>query len=125
MSSPTARTLQTLRSEGWTAGITEKWNQHARKRFDLYGFIDVLAMHPEKGLLAVQATSGSNAAARVQKICGECRRDAVTFLKAGRGMTRIEVWSWSKTGKVGKRKLWTCRRQQVTAEMLGMTGEAQ
>ena len=124
MSSPTSRTLQKLKSEGWTAGITERWSQPAMKRFDLYGFIDVLAMHPEKGFLAVQATSGSNASARVRKILGECHNDAVTFLRAGRGMTGIEVWSWSKQGQRGKRKLWTCRRQKVTAEMLGLTGEA-
>ena len=37
MSSPTQRSLQHCRKNGWIAGVVEKWNQYARIRQDLFG----------------------------------------------------------------------------------------
>ncbi len=90
MSSPTSRTLERLRADGWTAAVVEKWNPHARVRNDLFGFVDVLALR-DGVTLAVQATSGSNAAARVKKIAEAEHLAAVRA--AG---WRIEVWGWRK-----------------------------
>jgi hypothetical protein len=44
----------------------ERWNSHARVRQDLYGCLDVLAVGPD--IVGVQATSGSNVAARIRKL---------------------------------------------------------
>lgn len=65
--SPTQRSLKYLKEQGYTVAITEKWNQFARIRQDLFGIIDILAL--KKGeTLGVQCTSASNVSARVNKI---------------------------------------------------------
>lgn len=108
--SPTQRTLKFLRAAGNTCAITERWNPHSKTRQDLFGFIDVVAMHPqEKGILGVQTTSGSNHAARRSKILD--LPAARLWLETG---NRLWVISWEKKGKAGKRKLWEPRIQAVT-----------
>lgn len=102
--SPTARTLAKLRAEGWNAWIVEKWNPHAHVRVDLGGFGDVLAWAPGRGILAVQATSGSNVSARLAKIAALDAAKSWVLSPA-----RLEVWGWRKVGKRGERKLWECR----------------
>lgn len=87
---PTQRSLAKLRADGWTTAIVEHWNAHARVRQDLFGFIDILALRDGE-TLAVQATSGSNVAARVAKIAAS--ETAPIVRKAG---WRIEVWGWRK-----------------------------
>ena len=65
--SPTQRSLAHLRKEGYTVTITEHWNAFARRRVDLWGFCDLLALKPGE-TLCVQTTSLSNMSARVNKI---------------------------------------------------------
>jgi len=105
--SPTQRCMAELRRLGAVAQITERWNSFAKIRQDLFGFIDVLALIGPN-TIGIQCTSGSNHAARVAKIKAEPK--AAAWLKAG---NLIEVWSFSKTGDKGKRKLWTCRKEAV------------
>lgn len=98
--SPTQRTLQWLRDEGYPlVAVTERWNPHAMIRQDLYGIIDVLAVG--KDVLAVQSTSGtsqSNMNARIRKIQDS---SALThLLTAG---IRVLVQGWRK-GTDGKWK---------------------
>ena len=90
MSSPTSRTLDKLRADGWLVAVVEKYNPHARIRQDLFGFVDVLAVRQGE-TLAVQATSRSNVASRVSKIAEHGNTAAVRA--AG---WRIEVWGWAK-----------------------------
>lgn len=103
--SPTQRTLQLLRAEGWTAQVVERWNVFAGIRQDLFRCIDVIAVKPGQGVLGVQATTGSNVAARVSKI--QDLDEALIWLEAP---ARLEVWGWSKHGPRGERKVWTVRR---------------
>jgi hypothetical protein len=102
---PTQRTLAKLREEGWTAAIVEKWNPHAKIRQDMGGFADILAWAPNRGVLAVQATSGSNVAAHVTKLCAVPTVPAWLLSPA-----RLEIWGWRKVGPRGKRKVWEVRR---------------
>lgn len=98
--SPTQRTLAALRERGYVPAITERWNPWARIRQDLYGFIDVLALHPETGeTLAVQTTSASNVSARVAKIA---KHENLPIVR--RAGWRIEVHGWRKKGRE-----WVCR----------------
>ncbi len=90
MSSPTQRTLARLREEGWTVAIVEHWNQYARIRVDLFGFIDIIALRKNE-TLAVQATSRGNVSSRVQKIASAAHVGAVR--DAG---WQIQVWGWGK-----------------------------
>jgi hypothetical protein len=64
--SPTSRTLEVLREQGYTVAIVEKWNPHVRIRQDLFGFIDILAIKRDE-TLAVQATA-SGVSERIKKI---------------------------------------------------------
>lgn len=67
MGSPTQRSKSHLEAQGYLVAITEKWNQFARKRQDLFGFVDLIGIKDGE-TLAVQTTSGSNVSARVKKI---------------------------------------------------------
>lgn len=108
--SPTKRARAEMLARGWTSQIVEKWNPFAKVRQDLFGFIDIVAVHQSCGILGVQACVGSSHAAREAKIEAEPR--ALAWIAAG---GRIEVWSFSKTNgrKAGKRKLWTMRRTRA------------
>ncbi len=107
MSSPTQRSLKELRRLGWTAAVVEHWNQHAKIRQDLFGFIDVIAMAEigtdggrYGGFYAIQSTTTANQSKRIAKIKEEPR--ALTWLQAG---GRIFVHGWLKSKKDGRWKL--------------------
>jgi hypothetical protein len=67
MSSPTQRTLKLLRDHGWDPWVVEYWNPHAKKRVDMFGILDVVALY---GLntLGLQACSACDVAKRQDKI---------------------------------------------------------
>lgn len=103
--SPTQLSLRKLRDDGYTAEVVEHWNPHTRTRHDLFGFVDIIAIRPGE-TLAVQATSGTNVAARVRKIADHTNVAAVR--EAG---WRIEVHGWSQAKP---RARWTCRTVDVS-----------
>jgi hypothetical protein len=84
--SPTARSLQHLRALGYQAEVVEK----------------------TIAILAIQCTSGSNVAARIQKL----NENGFTQLWKSVGAS-LEVWGWAKQGPRGKRKIWTLRRETL------------
>jgi len=102
-----------LRVEGYLVANVEHWNPFARRRQDLWGFIDTLAVNDTE-LLAIQSTSGANHAARVDKV----RAGLEKFPMLAKFM-RIEVWSWServvrnKDGRKSKRRRWTLRPERI------------
>lgn len=110
VSSPTSRTLECLRKNGWLAQVVEKWVPQCRRRIDLFGFIDIVAIHPDRGILGVQATSTSNFASRITKAKTECKDRLSWWLRTG---GRFAVCGWSKKGKAGQRKLWVPRWQEL------------
>ena len=68
MKTTTQRSLAELRKRGYLPYIAEYWNAHSHTKHDLFGFIDIVALHPEKhGVLGVQTTTASNLMARVHK----------------------------------------------------------
>lgn len=111
MASPTSRTIEALKAEGWITGIVEKWNPHARIRQDLFGFADILAASPDCMPKLIQTTSGSNVSSRVAKIIAEPR--ARTALLSG---FVIEVWGWRrlKVKRGGNAVRWEPRIVSVT-----------
>lgn len=106
--SPCQRSLKLLRDRGYLVAITERWNQYAKVRQDLFGFIDLLAVKGDT-ILAVQTTSGDNVSARLDKINNEPR--ALLWLAPSR---KILIHGWRRVGARGKRKLWECREIEVT-----------
>ena len=93
MSSPTQRSKAHLEAQGYAVEITERWNPWARRRVDLFGFIDILAIR-ENETLAVQTTSGTNVSKRIAKIAEHDNTPMVR--KAG---WRIVVHGWRKNAK--------------------------
>lgn len=95
---PTKRTLQRCRKLGWIPDVTERWLPRTRRRKDLFGFIDVLAINLQgtaSDLIGIQCTAGSCVSARVKKITTDpdVKGKAIAWLEAG---GRIEVWGWRK-----------------------------
>ncbi len=92
---PTARSLAAGRANGWLIDVVERWigGGRIKVRKDLFGCIDLVALDGKPGVLGIQATSGSNASARLKKIHGECWPAVERWLQAG---NRLEVWGWRK-----------------------------
>jgi hypothetical protein len=88
---PTARTLQELRGDGYTPAVVEAWIPRLNVRRDLFGVGDVLAVRPGDPPLLVQCTTGDHHAHRVVKAKTEIRLRA--WLGSG---SRFEVWSWTR-----------------------------
>ena len=106
--SPTARTLAECRRRGWIAQVVEQTIPRTFIKRDLFGVIDIVAVTTESCILGIQATSGTNHAARISKALAEPR--IIPWLRAG-GF--VEIWSWAKQGARGKSKRWTLRVQPI------------
>jgi len=115
--SPTQRTLAWCKKQGRTSGIVEKWNSFIKIRQDLFGFIDIICIDPEKGIIAVQST-GSAHSDHIKKLTEE-RADIV---KEWIKHAPLELVSWRKVKKVrgGKAMVWKPRIVDFT---LSDTGE--
>ncbi len=100
---PSARSVKALTDDGYLVWNVERWLPWCKKRIDLYGFIDLLAIRGEE-ILGIQATSDSNVSSRVNKITDHENLAAVR--KAG---IRIEVHGWRKKGKE-----WICRKVDLS-----------
>jgi hypothetical protein len=106
---PTGRTLSYLRRAGYLAAVVEKWIPHINKRRDLFGFADVLAVHPRDRLfLLVQATTADHVAHRLAK--AKRRPELAIWLRAG---GKFEVHGWVK--RDGR---WERRQIEVRGEDL-------
>lgn len=109
-----AKTSPTQRTIAWAKqlpgyrrhAIVEHWNPHVGIRQDLFGFIDIIVLVGEQ-TLAIQATSGSNVAARVTKIRAERAEALADVLAAG---WVVLVIGWRKLKPRGtKVARWTPR----------------
>ena len=91
--------------------MVERYNPHAKRRVDLFGFIDIVCVDGRPGVLGVQSTTTTNQAARVSKIQSyELSRVVNMWLMAG---NRIVVHGWSKKGPRGKRKRWELSETEI------------
>jgi hypothetical protein len=89
---PTQRSLEYLRAEGYLCEVVEKWNSFTKTRKDLWGWCDILAIR-ENEILAVQVTA-AGVSSRIKKIM---ESNTLPFVrKAG---IRIEVHGWRKNIK--------------------------
>jgi hypothetical protein len=92
MTSPTSRTLVLLRRRGYLAAVVERWLPRVRRRLDLFGVGDVLAVHPrERVILLVQATSRAHVSDRLKR--ARARPELAAWLAGGGA---FEVWGWAK-----------------------------
>jgi hypothetical protein len=106
---PTQHSLALLRRVGFVAAVVERRLPRCGVTVDAFGLFDLLAVRADcRGVVGVQATSGTNHASRVRKRLGNAALP--TWLAAG---NRAEVWSWTK-----RRGRWACRRQRLDAANL-------
>ena len=98
-----------LEAEGWTVGTVEQRIPHCFITRDLFGFIDLIAASPSKGILGVQATGGGNMSARASKTRLEPR--AAIWLAAG---GRIQIHDWVKVKGSKQRE---CRILEITNQI--------
>jgi hypothetical protein len=76
------------------AAVVEKWIPQANVHRDLFGFADVLAVHPgRREFLLVQATTVDHVAHRLAKARG--RQELAAWLRAG---GKFFVWGWCQKG---------------------------
>ena len=100
--SSSKRTLELYRNMGYECQVVERWNPHAFKRQDLFGFIDILALCPHRGIVGLQVTTQGEVPAHIAKILAEPRSQK--WLNAG-GM--LHLVEWKKPGK--KNRQWMFR----------------
>jgi len=105
--SPTQRTLAWCKKQGRTSGMVEKWNSFMKIRQDLFGFIDIICIDKERGIIAVQST-GSAHSAHIKKLTIERKEIVTEWLQSG---APLELISWRKVKKVrgGKAMVWKPR----------------
>jgi hypothetical protein len=87
--SPTQRSLEYLREQGYHCEVVEKWNPWRRVRQDLWGWCDILAIRRDE-VLAVQVTA-AGVAARIKKI-----QESDTIARVREAGIRVEVHGWTK-----------------------------
>lgn len=108
MRSPTERSLKWLRENGYEPQVVETFNHFNKKRKDLYGGIDILAINKTE-TLGVQTTSGTNLRARVKKLIAEPK---IRLWLQGPGRT-IQVHGWRKLKPRGQRAYWSGKAIQI------------
>lgn len=137
-SKPAQRSLALLRDEGFVCAIVERYNQYARRRFDAFGWMDILSIRAGR-LLGVQASSAARMYERRDKILYGVETDdgiqtddqgltvpdkAKLWLDAGRcpgcghQLTGIEVHGATKHKRDpslgGPSHKWALRRLEIT-----------
>ena len=118
--SPTQRTLRALRDQGRIVDVCEKWQIAPHLpgggfRKDLFGFIDLIVLDPEQGIVAIQSC-GQAFKAHLDKIMdSEVTEFVIEWLKCG---GKIELWGWRrvKLKRGGKAVRWRPRIQTITLE---------
>ena len=105
--SPTARSLEQLRKDGYTAEVVERSLPHFFVSKDFFGFADIIYV-TGASIVALQVTAGTHHSHRKIKILAEPR--ALLWLKAG-GL--IEIHTWNEQGPRGEDKKWVCRKEEI------------
>lgn len=102
MTSLTARSKWLLESDGYKVAIVENYNAFTKRKHDLFGCIDILAVGAGD-TIAVQTTSKSNMSARRKKI-----QDSDAYPEMIRSGWRIYVHGWHKEGN-----RWRCKVEEI------------
>jgi hypothetical protein len=111
---PTSRTLDRLRADGWdVVEVVERWIPRANIRRDFIGIGDVLGMTADR-IILVQCTSDANVSARIHKAQAEPRL-RVWLSHPSR---TFEVWGWGQ-----RQGRWECRRVPVVLDELAKVSQ--
>jgi len=109
--SPTSRTLEYLRRQGFLATVVETFNHHVNRKRDLFGIGDVLAVHPvDRVVLIVQTTTKGHVADRLARCVA--RPELATWLRSG---AMFECHGWYQDAE----SRWRLHRVPVQLDELG------
>lgn len=119
MSSPTQRSLEYLRKQGYLAAVIEQWisfpdkinpSKMIRIKRDVFG-ADILYFHPATGEVGLcQTTTRANQSSRIAK---------------AKGLVPVQGWinnhpfvvhGWAQRGPRGKRKVWEVQVTELGTE---------
>lgn len=132
MATPTSRTLEYLRREGWLACVVEKYMHHPGMKFgrriDAFGFGDILAAHTSGEIALIQACAGGDHTRRRKKLLGLTSEADLARMeeKEREDLKRVvaNVRRWLKCGGVvmliswGKRKVHGRERWTERVELI-------
>lgn len=104
--SPTQRSLEYLRAQGFLVAVVEKYNHHAKVTQDLFGVIDILAIQKNE-TIAVQTTSGSNLASRRKKMLSH---ENLPLIQAAGWQVKLHGWRKNAKAK------WVLREELLTLD---------
>ena len=110
-----ARTMAWLRKKGYTVAKVERWNPFAHIRQDLFGFIDLIGIHPDHaGVLGVQTTHENFFKDHKNKLFTD-EKVAPKIRIWLQGNNRVWMFSWNKYWKEdgSHRKVWAPIVQDV------------
>jgi hypothetical protein len=99
-------------------GIVERWCGFTNRRYDLWGFIDIIAMDAENERLIAVQSFGTDFQAHYRKITQDKRTDALLWLMSG---GKIWLMGWrklkrkNKDGSWSRKGYWTPRIYPITA----------
>ncbi|PID44080.1 MAG: hypothetical protein CSB48_02870 [Proteobacteria bacterium] len=109
--SPTSRTLEYLRSQGWVADKVEQFNPHAGKfgqRKDMFGFGDIVCMG-ENSIMAIQSC-GQDFSGHHKKITEDEKVAPLAYQWIKNGGRLILIgWRKVKLKRGGKAMRWSPR----------------
>lgn len=86
----TLRSRKLLEEQGYTVATVEYYNSFTKRKHDLFGCIDLLAIGNGE-TLAIQVTSKSNMSARIHKI-----EDSPALIEMIKSNWRVIVHGWQK-----------------------------
>lgn len=102
MESYLERSMKVLKRHGFMVQKVETFNQFGNVRQDLFGFIDILAIHPSYGTVGVQVCGPGDFAEHMDKLLGSRREALMLWLLAG---NKAVLVGWRKLKASG----WTAR----------------
>jgi len=108
---PMAHTYEHYKELGYICWNVEKWVPQAKKKFDLFGIIDVLAIS-NVDTIGLQVCKADFAAHDKKIIASEY---GPKWLQAGRRLILIG-WTKQKVKRGGKAMIWTPRIKEYTQE---------
>ena len=100
------RTLKCFKDLNFIVSKVEHFNTFAGIRQDLFGFLDVLALHPAHGTIGVQVC-GSDWSPHIRKMTDDRRESLLLWLASG---NRCILIGWRNLKKEG----WTPRLREFT-----------
>ena len=120
--SPTQRTLAMLKKQGMTSGIVERFIKFGKfgVRKDLFGFIDIIAIHPLCGVIGVQSC-GQDYSGHIKKMLSEeCVHTLALWLVTNPVL--LVGWRKVKLKRGGKAMRWKPRKCWFTLDGDGKVG---